>query len=67
MGNTIKSTAVVKGEETDENRQLIPSHWQPFYTPGRDSNRDSGERRVAVSGNAIDHKDIRAGPTRIVL
>ena len=34
-----------------------------FTCPGCDSNPDSGERQLAVSGNALDHTAIRAGPS----
>ena len=30
--------------------------------PGWDSNLGCGERQLAVSGNALDHTAIRAGP-----
>ena len=33
------------------------------HAPGEDPNLDSGKIQVAVSGNALDHTAIRAGPT----
>ena len=39
------------------------SHWQQSIMPQpHDSNPGSGERQLAVSGNALDHSAIRAGP-----
>ena len=45
-----------------KNNSLTPSHWQLSYMPGRDSTSGSGERQLAVSGNAFNHTAIRAGP-----
>ena len=48
--------------EPDENHRLSISHWQLSHMHGWDMNPDSGERHVAVRGNALDHTAIRAGP-----
>ena len=36
-----------------ENHHLIPSHWQLSHMPR--TNPGSGERKLAESGNALDH------------
>ena len=42
-----------------ENHRLTPSHWQLSHW---DLNSGTGERQLVVSGNALDHTAIRAGP-----
>ena len=51
-------------EETavpSQNHRLTPSHWQFSHMPWWNLNPDSGERQLAVSGNALDHTAIWAG------
>ena len=47
-----------------EIHRLTPSHWQLSHMPALVPNLASGERQLAVSGNALDHS---AGPPVIGL
>ena len=44
------------------NHRITPSHWHCTHLPCKDSNPGSGKRQLAVSGNALDHTAIGAGP-----
>ena len=52
---------VVETGVPDKNHQLQVTV-NILTCPGWDSNQDSGERQLAVSGNTRDHTAIRAGP-----
>ena len=49
----------------EQTEPLPQSHLQPSYMPRGDF-EPSGERQLAVSGNALDHTTIRDGPRCLI-
>ena len=45
-----------------QSHDLTLGHWQLSHMTRWDSNLDSGERQLSVSGNTLDHTATRTGP-----